>query len=269
MSTKPTEMEIIKAVESTATHAFYLDHPPIGNSVPDLLGVSIEPTLKISGYEIKRSRTDWLQELRTGKNSSTRQVCDYWWIVALPKVVKTSDLAPEWGLQEFSSDTGLLTIKGAFQLKAETMNREFVTTLFGLLVNHIPKTKWTDEARAEGYRQAMKDLLGFPFLKKHSPESILNLLNAMDSRVSFGFMEELKELQKTADQIKTRVDTLMSGVPSYKDWETNQPLPPDVIALKPWIREELLKKYHILKDDPNFEGIVEYTAKRRYQGYPT
>jgi len=266
MSTKPTEEAIMAALKAQTSHAFYLEHPQIINSRPDLVGISIDPSLEIHGYEIKRSRQDWLAERRRGKNGSSRDACDYWWIVGLPDVIKMEDLGPGWGLKILMPEGTFENYQLASESSSGPIDRWFARSVFSKIVESTPKTKWTDSAYADGYRDAMKELLGYSFHRNHSPKHVRALLGALDSRASFKELTTLVDLQSKMSHIQRHIDRIVEGLPSYKDWETGEALPPELEAMKPEIERELIKKWPGLQSNPNFNGIVEYTAKSRYVG---
>lgn len=268
MTMKPTEEAIIAVLKANTSHAFYMEHPSIGSSIPDLVSISIDSGLEIHGYEIKRSRQDWLHEIRTGKNSNSRAACDYWWIVALPDVVKLEDLGPGWGLKVLLPEGSLDDVVVASERNSGPLDRWLARLIFSDIIKYTPKTKWTDSAYADGYRDAMKELLGYSFYRKHSPQQVRALLDALDSRASFKEVATLIDLQSKIGHIQQHIDRIVGDLPSYKDWETGEPLPPEIEALKPAIEEELIKKWPNLQNAPNFKGIVEYNAKKRYLGIP-
>ena len=52
----------------------------------------------IQGYEIKASRADWLNELRDPEKAAPAvAVCDRFWLVTPPNVVKPGELPEHWG----------------------------------------------------------------------------------------------------------------------------------------------------------------------------
>lgn len=68
----------------------------------DALAMGLWPSrgLKLSGFEIKRSRADWLKEYRQPEKAESFSVfCDEWWIVAGDgSIVQADELPERWGL---------------------------------------------------------------------------------------------------------------------------------------------------------------------------
>lgn len=83
--------------------------------------------LEILGFEIKRSRSDWLREIKNGgKSEEIFQYCDRWWIVVdNPEIVRSEELPSTWGLQH-ATPRGLRTIVAAPKLKPKPAGIEFV-----------------------------------------------------------------------------------------------------------------------------------------------
>jgi hypothetical protein len=66
----------------------------------DALAMNLFPSrgLRMHGFEIKVSRSDWLHELKQpDKSDPVQRYCDHWWIVSPADIVKEGELPPTWG----------------------------------------------------------------------------------------------------------------------------------------------------------------------------
>lgn len=66
----------------------------------DAIAMSIWPSrgYKIHGYEIKVSRSDWLNELKQPeKADAVGQYCDAWFLIAPPDIVREVEVPETWG----------------------------------------------------------------------------------------------------------------------------------------------------------------------------
>ncbi|HEB42043.1 MAG TPA: hypothetical protein ENI08_03425 [Candidatus Dependentiae bacterium] len=68
----------------------------------DLIVVGLWPSrgIELEGFEVKASRSDWLNELKhPAKAESIAKYCDRWWLVVGDKdIVKEGELPSNWGL---------------------------------------------------------------------------------------------------------------------------------------------------------------------------
>ncbi|RSU59145.1 hypothetical protein BRX36_19440 [Sphingomonas sp. S-NIH.Pt1_0416] len=54
--------------------------------------------LRLHGFEIKVSRSDWLHELKQpDKSVAIQRYCDHWWVVTPADIIKDGELPPTWG----------------------------------------------------------------------------------------------------------------------------------------------------------------------------
>lgn len=85
--------------------------------------------LKIIGFEIKASRSDWLREKKNPKKSiAVQQFCDQWILVTAPGVLGIGELPANWGHMELSGRK-LVTVTKAPDLAHATLSREFMASL--------------------------------------------------------------------------------------------------------------------------------------------
>lgn len=75
--------------------------------------------LALHGHEVKTSRDDWLRERRQPEKAAPFMLlCDFWWLVATPNVVKQGELPDGWGLLEVGLGT-LVTVTPAPRIDHE------------------------------------------------------------------------------------------------------------------------------------------------------
>lgn len=116
---------------------------------------------ELHGFEIKVSRSDWLNEVKNPhKNDSVKGYCDRWWLViADESMVKPGELPDDWGMMAFQGrGRKLKVVKKAPVLDAQPMDHCFVASL----LRHndkemIPIDVHRDALRDE-QRQAEADL---------------------------------------------------------------------------------------------------------------
>lgn len=84
----------------------------------------------LEGFEVKVSRSDWLNEVKNPEKSKpTKQYCDKWWLViANQDMVKEGELPEDWGMMTVV-DGQLKVIKQAPRLESVPMSHDFVASL--------------------------------------------------------------------------------------------------------------------------------------------
>jgi hypothetical protein len=98
----------------------------------DAMAMSLWPSrgLDLHGFEMKKSRNDWLKELKTPQKAEAFVgFCDYWWIVAEKDVVKLDELPTNWGLLVRAGKT-LRAKKEAPRLEGADPDRAFLASIF-------------------------------------------------------------------------------------------------------------------------------------------
>src|SRR6266404_4533381 len=100
-----------------------------GNRRADGIAVAMWRSLglEIHGFEVKCSRTDWLNELKDGgKSEEIFKYCNRWWIVAADdSIVRNGELPPTWGLQ-IPNGRGMRVATKAPKLAPEPLTVWFV-----------------------------------------------------------------------------------------------------------------------------------------------
>lgn len=97
----------------------------------DAIAMGLWPSrgLALQGFEIKVSRSDWLNELRQpAKAEAIARYCRYWWIVTPPALVREGELPETWGHYEVRGN-GLKTVRAAPPLDPVPVSPEFLAAL--------------------------------------------------------------------------------------------------------------------------------------------
>lgn len=98
----------------------------------DAVAMSCWPSrgLRVLGFEVKASRSDWLREKKNpGKSCAVQDYCDEWYLVSTSGVLLDPwELPQTWGHLEFDGRK-LVTKKPAPALSAAPLSREFVASL--------------------------------------------------------------------------------------------------------------------------------------------
>lgn len=102
------------------------------NNIADvmILGAWHSSGNELDGFEVKVSRADWLNEVKSpNKSTPSKQYCDHWWLViADESMVKEGELPDDWGMMV--ADRGILKIvKKAPKLKPIPLSKDFVASL--------------------------------------------------------------------------------------------------------------------------------------------
>jgi len=107
-----TEPEVIEKLKQRFPPPEYVLLPQVRNSTgfnrtirtADALVISTYPSrgIYLYGFEVKSSRSDWLNELKNpAKADEIAQYCHWWYVVTGEKdIVKPDELPPNWGLLE-------------------------------------------------------------------------------------------------------------------------------------------------------------------------
>lgn len=102
-------LEIVnRPTQNPSAHVAFLTHVRTGSGFDqqeiDAIVVDLWQSShhRITGYEVKCSRGDWLREIHPdiAKSARARALVDSWVILAAPGVVKGDELPAGWGLME-------------------------------------------------------------------------------------------------------------------------------------------------------------------------
>ncbi len=97
----------------------------------DAIAMSLYPSrgLRLHGFEIKVSRSDWLHELKQpDKSVAIQRFCDHWWIVTPADIVREGELPPTWGHLVLKGN-GLNCAVKAPQLERDAWEPAFLAAL--------------------------------------------------------------------------------------------------------------------------------------------
>lgn len=130
----------------------------------DAVAMSLFPSrgLDIHGLEIKRSRGDWLRELKDPRKADViAQYCDFWWLVtADAKVADKNEMPRNWGLL-VSNGKELRQVKRAERMKAKPIDRSFMGAMFRRahesLEAELKKDSRLVEAEDRGYKKGLEE----------------------------------------------------------------------------------------------------------------
>ena len=104
----------------------------VANRVADGIAMNMYRSRKheIHGFEIKVSRTDWLNELKSPQKADVIfSYCDKWWLVVSDKdIVQNGELPKGWGLMVVRGRGLVAKIKAEY-VKAEVIDYGFIASL--------------------------------------------------------------------------------------------------------------------------------------------
>lgn len=107
-------------------------NPRDGDSTADAVIIGNWPSKghEIQGFEIKVSRADWLNEVKSpNKCEPTKKYCDRWWLlISSETFVKDGELPGDWGMMVAHSK-GLKIVKDAPKLGPVPPTPQFITGL--------------------------------------------------------------------------------------------------------------------------------------------
>lgn len=130
----------------------------------DALAMSLFPSrgLDVHGFEIKKSRGDWLRELKSPqKADQIARYCDFWWLVTSDdKVADKNEVPRTWGLL-VSKDGELRQVKRAERMKARGIDRPFLGAILRRADEYLTAALKNDArvvaAREEGREAGLKE----------------------------------------------------------------------------------------------------------------
>lgn len=98
----------------------------------DAVAMNMYPSrgLCVHGFEVKRSRSDWLRELKSPEKSEpVQKYCDRWWIaVTDDDIVKVEELPETWGLLVLRGKRLVQKVE-APKLTAQPIDRHFTAAM--------------------------------------------------------------------------------------------------------------------------------------------
>lgn len=123
--------------------------------------------MAVHGFELKVSRSDWLNEVRDpGKSNAAKSLVDYWWVVAgAPGIVRDKELRPGDGLLAVVPSAGLTVLTHAARrvggyVDQGRVDRALVAAMLRRVDPMEPRAYWEGrERRAEekGYAKGRNE----------------------------------------------------------------------------------------------------------------
>lgn len=134
----------------------------------DAVAIGIWPSTghQVHGFEVKVSRTDFLNEMKDpGKSMPVFKHCHRWSLATPPGLVKVDELPPNWGLVTFDGKS-IRTVRQAPLLTPEPLTPGFVAAIIrrageadGALIEAAvqkARTEWNND-RDESIRRAVEN----------------------------------------------------------------------------------------------------------------
>lgn len=271
-----SQEEIQDAVKKKFSDRYVIIQPRSREGNPDAMTVTLDGDFEIDGFEIKRTRQDWLAERRSPyKNRTFIELCDRWHIVALEGVVKLEDLPEDYGYYLVKDGPELILQKPPKKLNpVPVISRSLAHLIFRHVANDILETEQTKRSYWNGYKDAVEKLLGVDFYGAGSIDGkqLAALMQALEDRVHFRLTEHLNELRSTAAGILERIDETLSKLPVFEDWQTGKDLPPRAEVHREKVEQKLKSEPFFAKmaetDKNEFDRVVKHYLTMLYQGHP-
>lgn len=124
----------------------------------DGLAMSLWPSrgLELIGFEIKRSRGDWLKELKTPRKAeSIGRFCNRWYIVAPKDLVHPNELPPRWGLLESTGKSLRIKVKSPEYTTPDPIDKAFLAGILRKASREPERIR--QEGHNEGYTKGLGD----------------------------------------------------------------------------------------------------------------
>lgn len=221
----------------------------------DAVAMSIWPSrgYQIHGFEIKVSRSDFVNEMRDpNKADAVGQYCDYWWLVTPPRLVEAPELPEAWGLM-VRQKNGLRVVKQAPKKPTSQLDRGFAAALLrrsmDLQSSHVRmevekgnaerqkqvaevvarRTKQiaADEAKHREWIERFEATLGSKFSVWEAPDRLaasLKLARLLGDEYSHRSLERLLEGSKGLAQAIEEFKGIGGPVPVMTEAEADQVL---------------------------------------------
>jgi len=174
----------------------------------------------IQGFEVKVSRSDWLNEVKKpNKNDSIKQYCDRFWLVITSEdMVKEGELPDSWGMMVVSG-AGLKIVKKAPKLEPIPLTKSFVAMMM--------RSNQSDTIPLDVHSDHMKDLE-----RKY---------NAEYKEKYSGLIKFIKEINKELGVEVKYDDYSKSWYSNIGNWELRKEMAKGNIYLTPQELGEIIK----------------------------
>jgi hypothetical protein len=236
---KMTEQMAIEAIRDTFADRYFLAHPKVLNCVPDAMTLTLE-YFRISGFEIKTTRTDWLSELRSKKNGAARDVCNYWSIIGEADVVFQSDLPNNWGLYRVVSGRLACEVEPTDMTPGRMLDRDLVSRLLHCVAYQIPETEQIRRIRDKAYGEAFQILYGMKTLRNMGADRLQALVRIFETRKHVHMINTLSRVKTQVEVLLSGINECLSSIPKEKDWESGNDFSPEAIEFGEKLKTELM-----------------------------
>lgn len=206
----------------------------------DAIAMNMYPSrgLALHGHEVKISRSDWLRELKQPeKAEAISQYCDFWWVVALPDIVKDGELPLGWGLMELRGKS-LKIVTKAPQRDTVPLDRNFMAAMLrrahqvdeatvaklveaGLeeRTSYLRGTHESELAMARSEQQAfhkslkvIQEQTGMTFYELISGERMADMLKLAKALSKYGKLERLNAVRKDIREARSELDEVEAAL---------------------------------------------------------
>lgn len=119
------------------------DRTGFRNRAADLIALGIWPSrgLEIVGFEVKASRTDWLNELKNpAKADVIASQCDRWYLAVTDKsIVQPGELPAKWGLIVPHGAITKIEVEAELEKKGDVKRSFFMAMIRRIVEGTVPK----------------------------------------------------------------------------------------------------------------------------------
>lgn len=249
----PTEEDVLRLIKGQYNFREYLVLSQVRSSTGSTarradalaLGLWKSRDLQIHGFEIKTSRTSWLQELSNPeKAEEIGQYCHSWWVVSSdPSIVNPAELPKTWGLYVVEDDS-LQKVVAAADLTPRPMDAAFVACLVKAAVGQQASESSAAEMERQykaGYEKGREE--GRRLTHKSTKAVIENLTDRLhDETKSVKEFESMLGLRLSSMNWES-VKTFGEVIKEYRLLDNMNRIPPKRV-------EEMLEAYRFLKNNP-------------------
>lgn len=251
-------MEMLRARYPAQSHALFSEVQSAtayqGKQRADAVSVGLWPSrgLDVIGFEFKRSRSDWLRELKKpDKAEEIFQFCDRWYLVVDDvSIVRAGELPTTWGLLVVQGDKLVEEVE-APKLDAKPMAREFMASLMRSaqkdrdraiaqpreeieaevrkelakehedVVETLRKQFGEREEKHRESRRAIEEALGISFDTWRFPAGVVGAAMRLMVDRHDGLHAELGKAKETLSEALARIEEAEKGLSS---WPTREQL---------------------------------------------
>lgn len=179
-----------------------------GTGYADALAFNVWPSRGISlhGFELKRTRSDLIKELRDPtKAEAFQKYCHHWWLLLTdPKLADGVEVPAQWGILAPRNNV-LYQIRPAPKLEPEPWKPEFIAAFM----------RRFHEAAVQPGQRAVKDAV-----TKRAEQLARHMAEVKVKQQADAQAYELRRVESERDQLRDRIKQfeLDSGIP-VKEWQ--------------------------------------------------